>query len=480
MNWEVVIGLEIHAQMATKSKLMCNCDASFSSEPNTHVCPGCTGQPGMLPVVNKQVVDNAIMLGLATKCDIRKLNEFARKSYFYPDLPGGYQISQYDKPICENGKLEIEVNGNKRTIGITRIHMEEDAGKLVHAGSDNIKDASYSLVDLNRASVPLCEIVSEPDLRSAEEAIAYAQKIRQIVRYLGVCDGNMEEGSMRCDANVSVRPKGQIKLGTKAEVKNLNSFKAIEKAINIEVERQIDILEDGGEIIQETRHYNEATNSTKSMRSKEDAHDYRYFPDPDLVPLLIDDDWILKVKNLLPELPEEKKERYINSLSLSEYDASIITTEKETADFFEETISYGSKPKETVNWIMSEVLGTLNQNNLKLSETKLTPKLLAELLILIDKNTISGKIAKTILPEIIKTGKNAEEIIKEKGLAQVSDQGELKKIVETVIKENAKVVEDIKNGNPKARGFLIGQIMKKSNGKANPGIANELLNSLLN
>ncbi|MDD4527284.1 MAG: Asp-tRNA(Asn)/Glu-tRNA(Gln) amidotransferase subunit GatB [Candidatus Margulisbacteria bacterium] len=480
MNWEVVIGLEIHAQMATKSKLMCNCDASFSSEPNTHVCPGCTGQPGMLPVVNKQVVDNAIMLGLATKCDIRKLNEFARKSYFYPDLPGGYQISQYDKPICENGKLEIEVNGNKRTIGITRIHMEEDAGKLVHAGSDNIKDASYSLVDLNRASVPLCEIVSEPDLRSAEEAIAYAQKIRQIVRYLGVCDGNMEEGSMRCDANVSVRPKGQIKLGTKAEVKNLNSFKAIEKAINIEVERQIDILEDGGEIIQETRHYNEATNSTKSMRSKEDAHDYRYFPDPDLVPLLIDDDWILKVRNLLPELPEEKKERYINSLSLSEYDASIITTEKETADFFEETISYGSKPKETVNWIMSEVLGTLNQNNLKLSETKLTPKLLAELLILIDKNTISGKIAKTILPEIIKTGKNAEEIIKEKGLAQVSDQGELKKIVETVIKENAKVVEDIKNGNPKARGFLIGQIMKKSNGKANPGITNELLNSLLN
>ncbi len=479
MNWEIVIGLEIHAQMSTKSKLMCNCDASFTSEANTHICPICTGQPGMLPVINKQVVESAMMIGLATKCNIRKLNEFARKNYFYPDLPKGYQISQYDKPICENGSLEIDVNGVKRTIGITRIHMEEDAGKLVHAGSDNIKDASYSLADLNRSSVPLCEIVSEPDLRSAEEATAYAQKIRQIVRYLGVCDGNMEEGSLRCDANISVRPKGQTTLGTKTEVKNLNSFKAIEKAINIEVERQIDILEEGGEIVQETRHYNEATNSTKSMRSKEDAHDYRYFPDPDLVPLLIDDAWIKKVQDALPELPEEKKNRYMNSLSLSEYDANVITVEKETVAFFEETISFGAKPKDTVNWIMSEVLGTLNQKGIELSQTKLTPKLLAELLILIDKNTISGKIAKTILPQIIETGENAEKIVAEKGLAQVSDQGEIKKIVEAVINENAKVIEDIKGGNPKAMGFLVGQIMKRSAGKANPGIVNELLNELL-
>jgi aspartyl-tRNA(Asn)/glutamyl-tRNA(Gln) amidotransferase subunit B len=474
MNWEVVIGLEIHAQMSTKSKLMCHCDASFSSEPNTHICPVCTGQPGMLPVVNKQVVESAMMIGLATKCQIRRLNEFARKNYFYPDLPKGYQISQYDK-----GELEVEVNGIKRTIGITRVHMEEDAGKLVHAGSDNIKDASYSLSDLNRSSVPLCEIVSEPDIRSAEEAVAYAQKIRQIVRYLGVCDGNMEEGSLRCDANISIRPKGQEKLGTKTEVKNLNSFKSIEKAINIEVERQIDILEEGGEIVQETRHYNEATNSTKSMRSKEDAHDYRYFPDPDLVPILISDEWILKVQSSLPELPEERKNRYINSFALTSYDADVITAEKETADFFEKTVSCGSKPKETVNWIMSEILGYLNQKGLTLSQTKLSPELLAELLLLIDKNTISGKIAKTILPEIIETGENAEKIVKNKGLSQVSDEGELKKIVESVLTENPKVVEDIKSGNPKAIGFLVGQVMKRSNGKANPGIVNEIINSLI-
>lgn len=475
----MVIGLEIHAQMSTNSKLMCHCDASFSNEPNTHICPVCTGQPGMLPVVNKQVVESAMMIGLATKCQIRRLNEFARKNYFYPDLPKGYQISQYDKPICEKGELEVEVNGIKRTIGITRVHMEEDAGKLVHAGSDNIKDASYSLSDLNRSSVPLCEIVSEPDIRSAEEAVAYAQKIRQIVRYLGVCDGNMEEGSLRCDANISVRPKGQAKLGTKTEVKNLNSFKSIEKAINIEVERQIDILEEGGEIVQETRHYNEATNSTKSMRSKEDAHDYRYFPDPDLVPILISDEWILKVQGSLPELPEERKNRYINSFALTNYDAEVITAEKETADFFEKTISCGAKPKETVNWIMSEILGYLNQKDLTLSQTKLTPELLAELLLLIDKNTISGKIAKTILPQIIETGEKAEKIVNDKGLAQVSDEGELKKIVQMVIDENSKVVEDIKSGNPKAIGFLVGQVMKRSNGKANPGIVNEIINSLI-
>ncbi|MEI7942059.1 MAG: Asp-tRNA(Asn)/Glu-tRNA(Gln) amidotransferase subunit GatB [Candidatus Riflemargulisbacteria bacterium] len=475
MNWEIVIGLEIHAQMSSKSKLTCHCDASFTNEPNTHICPVCTGQPGMLPVVNKQVVESAMMIGLATKCQIRRHNEFARKNYFYPDLPKGYQISQYDKPICEKGELEVEVNGIKRTIGITRVHMEEDAGKLVHAGSDNIKDASYSLSDLNRSSVPLCEIVSEPDIRSAEEAVAYAQKIRQIVRYLGVCDGNMEEGSLRCDANISIRPKGQEKLGTKTEVKNLNSFKSIEKAINIEVERQIDILEEGGEIVQETRHYNESTNSTKSMRSKEDAHDYRYFPDPDLVPILISDEWILKVQGSLPELPEERKNRYINSFSLSGYDAEVITAEKETADFFETTVSCGSKPKETVNWIMSEILGYLNQKGLTLSQTKLTPKLLAELLLLIDKNTISGKIAKTILPEIIETGEKAENIVKNKGLAQVSDEGELKIIIQSVIAENAKVVEDIKSGNPKAMGFLVGQVMKRSGGKANPGKVNELL-----
>ncbi len=479
MSWEVVIGVEIHIQMKTNSKLMCNCDSSFSSEPNTHICPVCTGQPGMLPVINKQAVENAIMLGLAIDCNIRKINEFARKNYFYPDLPKGYQISQYDKPICEDGKLEVKFDNKKTIVGITRIHMEEDAGKLVHAGSDNIKDASYSMSDLNRSSVPLCELVSEPDIRSAAEAKAFAEKIRQIVLYLGICDGNMEEGSMRCDANISIRKKGDTKLGTRTEVKNLNSFKAIEKAIHIEAERQIDILEEGGEIIQETRHYNEGTNSTKSMRSKEDAHDYRYFPDPDLVPLVIEDDWIEAVRNSLPELPAAKKERYIKDLGLSEYDANVITSEKEMADFFEETIKLKANAKDAVNWIMSEVVGYLNQKNLQLVESKLTPELLAGLLKLIDKNTISGKIAKKVLPEILSTGKDAETIVKEKGLSQVSDEGAIKKIVENVISENDAVVADIKSGNPKAMGFLVGQVMKKSQGKANPGVVNKLLRELL-
>lgn len=479
MIWETVIGLEIHVQMSTKSKLMCHCDTSFTNKANTHICPICTGQPGVLPIINKQAVKNAIMLGLATNCQIRKTNEFARKNYFYPDLPKGYQISQYDKPICELGKLEIEVNGAKKIIGITRIHMEEDAGKLVHVGSDNINDASYSLADLNRSSMPLCEIVSEPEISSAEEAVAYATKIRQIVRYLGICDGNMEEGSLRCDANVSVRPKGQTKLGTKTEVKNLNSFKSIEKAIKLEIERQIDILEDGGEIIQETRHYNEATSSTKSMRSKEDAHDYRYFPDPDLVPIILDDGWIEKIKSSLPELPDQKKQRYIDAFSLSEYDANVIVAEKDIASFFEQTVSLGTNPKETVNWIMSEVLGYLNQNGLAFSQTKLTPSLLAELLSLIAKNSISGKIAKALLPEIIQTGKTPEAIVKEKGLSQVSDEETLKKIVEEVISENKKVVDDIKSGNQKAIGFIVGQVMKRSSGKANPGIVNKLIKDLI-
>jgi aspartyl-tRNA(Asn)/glutamyl-tRNA(Gln) amidotransferase subunit B len=479
MSWEVVIGLEIHVQMATKSKLMCHCDASFSDQPNSHICPVCSGQPGMLPVINKEVIESAIKLGLATNCSIRKINEFARKNYFYPDLPKGYQISQYDKPICEGGNLLIEINDEEKNIGITRIHIEEDAGKLVHVGSDNIKDSSYSLSDLNRSSVPLCEIVSEPDMRSAEEAKIYAEKIRQIVRYLEISDGNMEEGSLRCDANISIRKKGSDVLGTKTEVKNLNSFKSIERAINLEVQRQIDILEEGGQIIQETRHYNESTNTTKSMRTKEDAHDYRYFPDPDLVPIVIEKGWIDKIEKDLPELPNQKIQRYINDYSLTFLEAKTITTEKTIALFFEEVVSFGAKPRDVLNWIMSEVLAYLNKHNLDINKTKLSSKLLYELLKLIDENVISGKIAKKILPDILEKGENPKDLVDKQGLVQVTDTQEIQKVIEEVIKENQKVVEEIKAGNKKAIGFLVGQVMQKTSGKANPGIVSKLLSQTI-
>ncbi|MDD5455419.1 MAG: Asp-tRNA(Asn)/Glu-tRNA(Gln) amidotransferase subunit GatB [Candidatus Margulisbacteria bacterium] len=479
MKWEAVIGLEIHAQLLTESKLFCNCSTKFGSQPNSQVCPVCTGMPGVLPVLNKKVVEFAIKLGLATNCQITPVNEFARKNYFYPDLPKGYQISQFDKPICIQGHIDVEVDNKKTRIGITRIHMEEDAGKLVHQGSDNIKGATHSLVDLNRSSVPLLEIVSEPDIRSAVEARLYAEKVKQILQYLEICDGNMEEGSLRCDANISIRPVGQTILGTKTEVKNLNSFKSIEKAINLEIERQIEVLEDGGKIIQETRHYNEATNSTKSLRSKEEAHDYRYFPDPDLVPVAIDDKWIESIKKELPELPEQRKLKFINNYQINDYDASIMTVEKYTADFFEAVIKLLNKPKDIANWIMGDITAYLNNKQLLLKQTQLKPQALARIIELINNNTISGKIAKEILPAIMETGKDPEIIIKEKGLVQLSDETELKKIINSVINENAAAVADIKAGKMQTFGFLVGQTMKKTSGKANPQLVNKILNDIL-
>jgi len=479
MTWEAVIGLEIHAQLKTKSKLFCHCSAAFGDKPNTNVCPVCTAMPGVLPVLNKEVVNSAIKLGLATNCEINPINEFSRKNYFYPDSPKAYQISQFDKPICLAGYLDINVNDEDIRIDITRIHMEEDAGKLVHQGSENISGATHSLVDLNRCSVPLVEIVSEPVIRSAAEAKAYMEKMRQIIRYLDIGDGNMEEGSLRCDANVSIRKKGDTELGTKAEVKNLNSFKSVEKAIILEIDRQIEILEDGGKITQETRHYNEATNSTKTLRSKEEAHDYRYFPAPDLVPIVIDKNWIEDLRKDLPELPDNRKKRFMDEYGLNEYDADIMTVEIFTADFFETTVKAGSKAKDVANWIMGEISSYLNNNHVELANTKITPDLLAKMIKLIEANTISGKIAKQVIPVLLKNGKDPDSVVKEKGLAQVSDTGEIKTLIQEVIDENPGPVEEIKSGKMQTIGFMMGQIMKKSKGKANPGLANKMLKELL-
>ncbi len=480
MKWEVVVGLEIHAQMTTASKLFCHCSAQFGGPPNSQICPICAGFPGALPVLNKTVADYAIRLGLSTNCKINPQNEFARKNYFYPDLPKGYQISQFDHPICSKGFLDVEVEGQKSRIGITRIHMEEDAGKLVHQGSDNIKGATSSLVDLNRSSVPLLEIVSEPDIRSAKEAKAYMEKMHQILRYLDICDGNMEEGSLRCDANISVRHFGQSNLGTKTEVKNLNSFKAVERAINIEVERQVELLEEGGAIIQETRHYNESTNSTRSLRSKEEAHDYRYFPDPDLVPLIIDEAWVKTIRQSLPELAEQRRTRYQLEIGLPEDIASRIVSDRDRADFFERCVAVGTaEPREIANWLVGSILAQLNVAGLSIQKTKLTPAFLCQLIEMIHAGQLSGASAKAILPEIMKTGKSPRELATQKGLFQVSASDEIEHLVMTVIGENPKAVEDIRKGKMQTFGFLVGQVMKKSQGKANAGLVNHSLRKQL-
>lgn len=479
MSWEAVIGLEIHVQLKTASKLFCHCSTTFGGQPNTNACPVCTGMPGVLPVLNKQVVASAIQLGLATHCQIRQKNEFARKNYFYPDLPKGYQISQFDKPICEKGYMDVQVGDSVRRVGITRIHMEEDAGKLVHAGSENIKGATYSLSDLNRSSVPLLEVVSEPDIRSGEEARVYAEKIRQIVRYLDIGDGNMEEGSLRCDANISIRQKGATELGTKTEVKNLNSFKAVEKAIHLEIERQIDILEEGGTIIQETRHYNEATQSTKSLRSKEEAHDYRYFPDPDLVPLDLEQKWIDELKSILPELPTEKTQRFQNEYGLNSYDAEVITVDRSMAELFEEATKLGASPKDVANWLMGDITGYLNQQHCALSETKMTAQKLADLLTLIQKSVISGKIAKQLLPDLLESDENPNALIEKKGLVQISDEGALVTVIQEVIQENPGPADEIRGGKMQTLGFLMGQVMKKTQGKANPQLVQKILKQKL-
>ena len=478
MKYEPVIGLEVHAQLLTESKIFCGCSTKFGEAPNQNACPVCAGFPGVLPVLNEKVVECAIRAGLATHCEIAGSSRLARKHYFYPDLPKGYQISQYELPICINGYIDIQVNGGPRRIRLTRIHMEEDAGKNIH---DLRSDAS--LVDLNRAGVPLLEIVSEPDIRSAEEAGSYLRTLRAILQYLGICDGNMEEGSFRCDANVSVRPEGTETLGTKAELKNLNSFKAVEKALEYEIQRHIDTLTQGGTLIQETRLWDPDREVTRSMRSKEFAHDYRYFPDPDLLPIIIDDKWIEEVKSSLPELPETRKARFISQYNLSVYDAELLTSRKDIADYFESAVKNHPNSKGISNWIVSDLFRVLKDRQLDeqfyLSEWPIRPEALAELVRLIDEGKISGKIAKTLFSEMLDSGHFPNEIVAEKGLAQVSDSAAIEKAIEQILAAHPKQVAAYRGGNAKVFGFLVGQIMKATQGKANPQKANEILKQKL-
>jgi aspartyl-tRNA(Asn)/glutamyl-tRNA(Gln) amidotransferase subunit B len=474
MEFEPVIGLEVHAQLKTKTKIFCACSTSFGAPPNTHTCPVCLGMPGVLPVLNKKVVDYTLRMALATNCTITRESRFARKNYFYPDLPKGYQISQYELPIAEHGFIDIEINGGLQRIGITRIHMEEDAGKLGHD-----PDRPVSMVDFNRTGVPLMEIVSEPDMRSADQAGAYLRQLRSIVRYLAICDGNLEEGSFRCDANVSIRPRGQEKLGTRTELKNLNSFKHVEKALLYEISRQKEALLDGGQIVQETRLWDPAKNKTTSMRGKEEAHDYRYFPDPDLLPLVIDSDWIQSVEKSLPELPDQRKQRFMKEFDLPSYDAGLLTSDRELADYFEACVRRFPHPKPVSNWVMGSLLGLLNAQDKTIAESPVSPEDLAQLLALIEKGVISGKIAKTVFDDMAQTGQPAKQIVEKKGLVQITDTDAIDHVVADIISNNPKEVEAYKKGRTKLLGFFVGQVMKKTRGKANPKLVNELLKKKL-
>ena len=475
MAYEAVIGLEVHAQLKTQSKIFCKCSTSFGAPPNTHTCPVCLGLPGTLPVLNKNVVEYALRMAIATNCSITRENRFARKNYFYPDLPKGYQISQYELPIAENGMIEINLtDGTTKKIGLTRIHMEEDAGKLVHNPLLPI-----SQVDYNRTGVPLIEIVSEPDMRTPQEVSAYLKKLHALVRYTDTCDGNMEEGSFRCDANVSVRQKGETKLGTRTELKNMNSFRNVEKGVQYEIDRQISLIEQGEKVVQETRLFDANKGKTYTMRGKEEAHDYRYFPDPDLIPLVIDDEWIERVKSELPELPDSRKARFIADYKLSEYDSSVLTSERDIADYFEACVEKLNQPKLVANWVMSNVLGLLHSENITIGKSPVSPDNLAKLLQLVHKDVISGKMAKTVFEEMAKTGNDPESIVEKKGLVQVSDENELLPLVQSLIENHPKEKESYQNGKTKLMGFFVGQVMKATKGKANPKIVNNLLKKML-
>ena len=480
MEWEVVIGLEIHAQLATKSKIFSSAATAYGAAPNTQACAVDLGMPGVLPVLNAEAVRMAVKFGLATGCKIAPRSVFARKNYFYPDLPKGYQISQYELPIVAQGTLEIQLDdgaGNtiSKTIGITRAHLEEDAGKSLHEDFHDLTG-----IDLNRAGTPLLEIVSEPDLRSAKEAVAYMKKIHSLVRYLEICDGNMQEGSFRCDANVSMRPKGREKFGTRAEIKNINSFRFVERAINYEIERQTELLERGGTVIQETRLYDANKDETRSMRSKEEAMDYRYFPDPDLLPVILDDDFIEATRKTLPELPDEKRERFVNQFGLTPYDASVLTTSRELADFFEATEKASSgEAKLAANWVMGDLSGALNKANLEISASPVTAHMLGNMIGRISDNTISGKIAKEVFEAMWNGEGGVDTVIEKKGLKQITDSGAIEAAIDTVMANNPKQLEQYRSGQDKLFGFFVGQVMKATQGKANPALLNELLKKKL-
>ncbi len=474
MEFEAVIGLEVHAHLLTASKIFCGCATAFGSPPNTQVCEVCLGMPGSLPVLNKKAVEFALKMALATNCRVNPQSVFARKNYFYPDLPKGYQISQYELPLAEHGHLDIRVNGVSRRIGITRIHMEEDAGKLIHSETRPV-----SLVDFNRTGVPLIEIVSEPDMRAPEEAVEYLKGLRNILLYLEICDGNMEEGSFRCDANISLRPVGAKEFGVRVELKNMNSFRFVKAALEYEIKRQRAMLAAGRAIVQETRLWDTVGNQTVSMRGKEEAHDYRYFPDPDLVPVRVSQEWIESLTKNLPELPEARLARFQTEYGLPEYDAEVLTSDKALADYFEAAVKEFPHPKQVSNWIMVELLRELKKEEAGIASCRITPAALAKLLALVEKGTISGKLAKTVFEEMVATGKDPEVIIKEKGLVQISDTGALEAVAQEIINAHPKEAADFRAGKTKLMGFFVGQLMKRTKGQANPQLANEIFQKLL-
>jgi aspartyl-tRNA(Asn)/glutamyl-tRNA(Gln) amidotransferase subunit B len=473
-KYEAVVGLEVHAQLLTESKIFCGCSTKSGSDPNANTCPICLGHPGVLPVLNKKAVEYTSLMGLATNCRINEFSVFARKNYFYPDLPKGYQISQYEKPICENGFIEINLkNSSLKKIGITRIHLEEDAGKSIHDQGNN------TLVDVNRCGVPLMEIVSEPDIRTAEEAYLYLSKIKQIVQYLNICDGNMEEGSLRCDANISVRLKGENELGVKTEIKNMNSFRNVERAIDFEIKRQIELIEDSEMVVQQTLLWNADTNEAIPMRSKEEAHDYRYFPDPDLLPVLVDEMWKNKIADNLPEMPDIRLKRFVSDFSLSIYDADILTQTKALADYFEKVVVITDDYKTASNWVTGEVLAILNEKKIDISDFTITPLNLGKLINLIKDGTISGKIAKKIFQFMVESNSDPETLVKEKNLIQISDSSEIENLVNKILSANPDQVDHYRSGKEKVFGFFVGEVMKESKGKANPKLVNEILRKVL-